>query len=252
MTLASIRLARWEGSVAQLRTGPPAAPLSASWAQALQERAHALSWFQDALPPAPAVTEVPRPVPSSQAMGPTPASSIEGCASPGRSRARDAGASDDPGTAKTFVSRTTGARTSAAEPVPRSAGPLRSDTASQYACVLLVTPHGSECSALPAAVDDTREPSTQDRRWDLPVTARDAVRVHVEQDAESLTVWIGLDVQPPGAGVQVARATSALLRSKELAARITRVICNGTPTYASGRSALSSPATRAHYHEEQA
>lgn len=172
---------------------------------------------------------------------------------PGTSRARDAGPSEHAAAAKSLESGAKGVRTNAAQLAPPSAGLGRSGPAPQSASVLLVTPRDNEWTAVPTVLAEMREPSTQlHRRWDLPVTARAAVRVHVEQGAEGLTVWIGLDVQPAGAGVQVARATSALLRSKELAARITGVICNGTPTYASGRGALPSPPTRAHYHEEQA
>lgn len=253
MTLASIESASRQDAVARPPATPAAAGVPGSWEQALQKRAQAFSWFQAPLSPTHAAAAVTRTSSFDLGVAPTVASSQAARTAPGVPTGSDASSFHPACGRETFQPVATGGGAARADLASRNGADIRLDATPQRVAGSLAPPCGNGRSTLPAPAEAMQEASSQQlERKRSPDPARDAVRVHLEESLEGLTVWIGFDARPASAGVQAARATSALLRATALPARLTGVICNGTETYSSGRFARPLTQVRANHHEEQA
>lgn len=216
----SIPSGGWDGPVPVPATSASAA--ADGWLQELETQAHALSWFQGALGCRSCVAgATPPPAPGQDPIRFEAAIAALPSRAPATALALDllpavqsvAPASRGPGLPP--------ARTGAA---PIAPGSLASEPASSWLAPSADATRGAARRA--ASIAGPPAPAASQR----PTECAPPVRVHVEQGASGLLVWIGVDGDAASAA---ARSAAILAQLRGAAAPpLAALVCNGTLVYA--------------------
>lgn len=254
VTLASIHVPSAAADVPRPGGACAAASLSGSWEHALDSRAHAFSWFHGPLSPGHASCDVVTAGSWNASGLATLPASLAASPGPGAPASRVGipfNAADHPDSCE-GAGDVAGAG-NAAEQASSRAGESALIAASKIVAVIVGAGRGDAASTFQPRVEGGHAiPPSRVTPATFHAAARDAVRVHLEQGADGLTVWIGFDAQPGRAAVDATQLTSSLLRAADLPARIAAVYCNGARTFSNGRIPSAGAATRINHIEEQA
>jgi hypothetical protein len=215
----SIPSGGWDGPVPVPATSASAA--ADGWLQELATQAHAQSWFQDALGCRSCVAEAaPAPAPGQ---------------GPSRAEAASAPLPSTPVTALAL-----GLRPAVQNAPPGSHGPGLPPARTGWAPIAPGSPAGDPAPCWPAPTADAARggagraasitaspaPAASQR----PTESAPPVRVHVEQGASGLLVWIGVAGDAASAA---ARSTAILAQLRGAASLpLAALVCNGTLVYA--------------------
>jgi hypothetical protein len=214
----SIPSGGWDGPAPVPATS--ASPAADGWLQQLETQAHALSWFQDALGcracvAGAAPTPTPGPIRAEAAEAPLSSSAPDAALALGLPPTVQSAAptSSGPG----LPPATTGA-------APIAPGSLAGESAPSWLAPTADAARGGSRRA--ASIAASPAPAASQR----PTESAPPVRVHVEQGASGLLVWIGVD----GDAASAAARSAAILAQLRGAASLplAAVVCNGSLVYA--------------------